>query len=511
MWFHETRSHYLCHQKIIMPRNTITEDFVLRCDREIYEHLDEYTNNKKNVFYGMYISEMKQLIRPTVDLWNGLWNQGEMACLFGETNVGKTTLALQIANDLAKRGLDVHYYDFSNAVHSYKQRYDTPEAEICDNSSQNRVIINTLDPVFFNSSIDTKRILESLKKRFVLGRASVIIIDDITYLARTSDKSSVQHVLNTLRSWSQEFLVSILVVAHSRRKRYGQITTIDSLDGSFELAYAFESIFSISRANKFNADNNHITHYIKQHKNRNGIITYDDMNVITTTLGRDKDSGVMQFIDFTTGGNERQLLRDNGFNSFKEFDEAILQYKELHFSTREIASIVGCSQSHVSRTIRKHEKQLEKEQQEKYHVTLSGCNSATLPSINDDDKGDMEKSESSESGESSESSEPSESFHVPHSTFHPSSESGALFELQTWKPIPRPKVKLIPDLSILYDETKYVRNRCGIHITKEEYEEQCREEFYNPYEHCVENDAHVKPTWTTVNLQGEKVYAKSPL
>ena len=88
-----------------MPRNTITEDFVLRCDREIYEHLDEYTNNKKNVFYGMYISEMKQLIRPTVDLWNGLWNQGEMACLFGETNVGKTTLALQIANDLAKRGL----------------------------------------------------------------------------------------------------------------------------------------------------------------------------------------------------------------------------------------------------------------------------------------------------------------------------------------------------------------------------------------------------------------------
>lgn len=490
MWFHETRSHYLCHQKIIMPRNTITEDFVLRCDREIYEHLDEYNNNKKNVFYGMYISEMKQLIRPTVDLWNGLWNQGEMACLFGETNVGKTTLALQIANDLAKRGLDVHYYDFSNAVHSYKQRYDTPEAEICDNSSQNRVIINTLDPVFFNSSIDTKRILESLKKRFVLGRASVIIIDDITYLARTSDKSSVQHVLNTLRSWSQEFLVSILVVAHSRRKRYGQITTIDSLDGSFELAYAFESIFSISRANKFNADNNHITHYIKQHKNRNGIITYDDMNVITTTLGRDKDSGVMQFIDFTTGGNERQLLRDNGFNSFKEFDEAILQYKELHFSTREIASIVGCSQSHVSRTIRKHEKQLEKAQQENNGATQSDNSPATTPPVTAEDKV-MEKSESGESGESSESSE--------------------VFELQTWKPIPRPKVKLIPDLSILYDETKYVRNRCGIHITKEEYEEQCREEFYNPYEHCVENDAHVKPTWTTVNLQGEKVYAKSPL
>ena len=70
-----------------------------------------------------------------------------------------------------------------------------------------------------------------------------------------------------------------------------------------------------------------------------GSVIYNDMNVITALLGRDENSGSLQFIDLYTGGNERQLLRDNGLKIGEQTNQAILQYKKLHFSTREIANI----------------------------------------------------------------------------------------------------------------------------------------------------------------------------
>ena len=42
-----------------------------------------------------------ETVRP---LWSPFWNEGEISVLFSETNVGKSVLATQIANDVA-RGL----------------------------------------------------------------------------------------------------------------------------------------------------------------------------------------------------------------------------------------------------------------------------------------------------------------------------------------------------------------------------------------------------------------------
>ena len=313
-------------------------------------------------FQTQYLSSVAYYSNKPVDLWNGLWFQGEIACLFGEPNVGKTLLAMQIANQLNKRGLKTLYFDFENAAHQMKTRYMNDKFNFTSGDAQ--FIIKDFNHNFSSAPHDAKSILEYIKSEIVNENAPVIIIDDINHILGSGDQQDVRYLLNTLRAWSQMFLVSILIIAHSKRRKQSQLTTLDSLSGSFELSYFFDSIFSLTRANKFNASHNNISHYIKQHKNRIGEIVYDDMNVITASMGRDQDTGMLQFNDLYTGGNERQLLRDFGFHSNDEIIKAILFYKAKFFSTREIADMVGCSQSQVSKKLAKYNAQLNEDNQQ---------------------------------------------------------------------------------------------------------------------------------------------------
>ena len=411
-----------------MEIKTITEEFMRRMDNEMRYHSKLYEKGSEP-FDAQELSSMAARSLPAVDLWHGLWYQGEMACLFGEPNVGKTILAMQIANVLSKRGLKTFYYDFENAAHQFKARYKTDKSD--PNSSDGNYIVKPLNPNYSNAKLDSRSVLEYIKKDFTTERAPVIIIDDITHLIGSGDQADVRYVLNTLRSWTQHFLVSILVLAHSKRRKPSSLTTIDTLAGSFEFSYAFGSIFSLTRANQYNAEHNNITHYIKHHKNRMGPVIYHDLNVITVKFGRDDDNGFLQFNDFYSGGNERQLLRDYGYSTSDQINKAILQYKKLSFSTREIANIVGCSQSHVSRTIRKHQDILDKN---------NGSTDALLEGSNNDTSQELDSK---------------------------------------LTPTTMPRVKLEPNLTPIYDESRYILDPYGERITVDEYKEYYSDDAQN--------------------------------
>ena len=411
-----------------MEIKTITEEFMRRMDNEMRYHSKLYEKGSEP-FDAQELSSMAARSLPAVDLWHGLWYQGEMACLFGEPNVGKTILAMQIANVLSKRGLKTFYYDFENAAHQFKARYKTDKSD--PNSSDGNYIVKPLNPNYSNAKLDSRSVLEYIKKDFTTERAPVIIIDDITHLIGSGDPADVRYVLNTLRSWTQHFLVSILVLAHSKRRKPSSLTTIDTLAGSFEYSYAFDSIFSLTRANQYNAEHNNITHYIKHHKNRMGPVIYHDLNVITVKFGRDENNGFLQFNDFYTGGNERQLLRDYGYSTSEQINKAILQYKKLSFSTREIANIVGCSQSHVSRTIRKHQDILDKN---------NGSTNTLLEESNNDTSQELDCK---------------------------------------LTPTTMPRVKLEPNLTLIYDESRYILDPYGERITVDEYKEYYSDDAQN--------------------------------
>ena len=57
-------------------------------------------------------------------LYGALWFEGEMACMFGDTNIGKSAFAYQIACYVAEQtNLRVGYFDFENMQHHYIGRY----------------------------------------------------------------------------------------------------------------------------------------------------------------------------------------------------------------------------------------------------------------------------------------------------------------------------------------------------------------------------------------------------
>ena len=420
-----------------METTTITEEFISRMDDELRYNSSLYQKDGEP-FGSQALSSMAGGSFPAVDLWHGLWYQGEMACLFGEPNVGKTILAMQIANELNKRGLKTLYFDFENAAHQFKSRYKTDKFNY--STGDGEFIVKPLNPNYSTAPLDSRSILDYIKKDFVTERAPVIIIDDITHLIGSGDQADVRYVLNTLRSWSQHFLVSILVLAHSKRRKPTSLTTIDSLAGSFEYSYAFDSIFSLTRANYYNAKQNNITHYIKHHKNRMGPVTYHEFNVITAQFGRDENNGFLQFNNLYTGGNERQLLRDNGYNTPEQITQAIIEYKKLFLTTREIANLVGCSQSHVSKTLTKHQ-------------------SSSSPSKPERTEGNMK--EEPQGSSPSKRSMPNCALSIMHCTLPPN---------------PMPKIKLEPDLTPIYDASRYLIDPYGRRITIEEYNEYYSDE-----------------------------------
>ncbi len=340
-----------------MEPKTITEEFMYRLAGERKFHRDNFRRDT-HLFAHDPMPRLAEYSFNHVDLWHGLWYQGEMACLFGEPNVGKTLLAIQIAKEICTRGLKTLYFDLENVAHQYKMRYNSPTLDLNRVIDEN-LIVMPLNHQNKNVTPNRRALLDAILKEFVNEKAPVIIIDDITHLIGSGDQADIHFVLNTLRSWTQHFLVSILVIAHSRKRKPAELTTIESLAGSFEYAYAFDSIFSLTCANDYNKQNYNISHFIKHHKNRIGPVVYNEMNVITAQLGRDENSGSLQFIELYSGGNERQLLRDNGLKIGNQTNQAILKYKKMHYSTREIANLINCSQSHVSRIIRKYEKQSE--------------------------------------------------------------------------------------------------------------------------------------------------------
>ena len=171
-----------------METTTITEEFISRMDDELRYNSSLYQKDGEP-FGSQALSSMAGGSFPAVDLWHGLWYQGEMACLFGEPNVGKTILAMQIANELNKRGLKTLYFDFENAAHQFKSRYKTDKFNY--STGDGEFIVKPLNPNYSTAPLDSRSILDYIKKDFVTERAPVIIIDDITHLIGSGDQAAL--------------------------------------------------------------------------------------------------------------------------------------------------------------------------------------------------------------------------------------------------------------------------------------------------------------------------------
>jgi hypothetical protein len=63
------------------------------------------------------------------NLWNKCWYEGEVCCLFADSNVGKSILAVQIAEEIAKED-KVLYFDFELSDKQLQLRYSNEQGSL---------------------------------------------------------------------------------------------------------------------------------------------------------------------------------------------------------------------------------------------------------------------------------------------------------------------------------------------------------------------------------------------
>lgn len=283
-------------------------------------------------------------LRPNPDaLYLTLWYEGEVCCLFSDSNLGKSILAMQIAAQIAKTR-KVLYFDFELSDKQFQLRYSDEQGNL-NKFPENlyRVEINreSLDVSNFEEAI-----IGNIEQAALMTGAKVLIIDNLTYLCIASEKGDAAGALMfRLMALKKKHGLSMLILAHTPKRCLSNPITQNDLAGSKKLYNFFDSVFAIGKSAK---DNN--LRYIKQLKVRYGNYTYDSDNVIVSAI--EKVGAFLQFVNIGYA-TEKEHLKE--FTD-KDRAEAINEVKRLSSegkSQREIARALNLSLGCVNKYLKR--------------------------------------------------------------------------------------------------------------------------------------------------------------
>lgn len=233
-------------------------------------------------FIGMYASDYIENGRKEglpVSLWANIWMEHEICCLFARTNVGKSVMAVQIANEVAGAGKRVLYLDFELSPQQFASRYvDTTGTPT---RLDPRLIIATLSA----KSQSYRRMSDYIDRieEFVLSvKADALVIDNLTALCFTTEcADSASELMSALKALCKRRRLSILLIGHTPKIEEGRPLELTNLAGSMRLANLMDAAFSMGRG--FDSEGNEVR-YIKHLKARSSALAYDENNVAVFTL-----------------------------------------------------------------------------------------------------------------------------------------------------------------------------------------------------------------------------------
>ncbi|CAN5413900.1 hypothetical protein BH10ACI3_BH10ACI3_06790 [soil metagenome] len=267
---------------------------------------------------------------PVKQLFGPFWVYGEMAVLFASAGVGKSVLATQIGESVA-RGVPfapfdnytgpaagpqrVLYLDFELSREQLALRYTIPSGDGCLATQKYTFSPNMhrAEHMWSGRIIDgyedyTDMLFTNIAEKVEAYDAEVLIIDNITFLTRGSTANAVVafRLMKRLQELKKEHWLSILVLAHTpKRRRDGPINDCD-LQGSVDLSKVVDSAFAIGRSRR-----SRDLRYIKQTKVRSARMAHGDDNVAIFKLGKYDFGSVMN-----TGGEPAKNFLGFRFEMF---------------------------------------------------------------------------------------------------------------------------------------------------------------------------------------------------
>lgn len=151
-------------------------------------------------------------------LWLSMWYEGEICCLFADSNLGKSIYAVEIARSIAARER-VIYFDFELSDKQFQLRYTDAEGHIqIFPESFLRAEINSEALTVSGAELE-ERIIADIEFAATSHAASKLIIDNLSFLCNSSDKSDMAgRLMIRLIDLKKRLGLSILVLAHTPKR-----------------------------------------------------------------------------------------------------------------------------------------------------------------------------------------------------------------------------------------------------------------------------------------------------
>ena len=305
-------------------------------------------------------------------LFGDLWCENELTIMFADTGVGKSLLAMQIADSIV-RGRRIEPFEMT----AKPQRVLLLDFEMTHRQLYDRY--STADPVklskrkphefhrdILRAEIDWQKglpdgyrtyadfVLGSIQQSLTEYEVRVLIVDNISWLvAGGFAADAAARLMKGLKLLKTELGVSILVLAHSIKRPDTLPITIDALAGSKSIVNFADNVFAIGRS-IYQPE----IRYLKQLKQRNSVIRHDTTNVAAFRIITDESFPRFRFIECT---HEAFHLR-RGYDTLLEREptrvtparrvESVRRFSSAGLSYRQIADRLNISKYTVARILK---------------------------------------------------------------------------------------------------------------------------------------------------------------
>ena len=289
---------------------------------------------------GFHIASMNSCLDqarqlpPVVPLFPNIVLEGDLVIFFGQSGVGKTIFAMQVARHIAGIGKRVLYVDFEMTLRQLILRYGTAN----------------FPPSFFRAEMDRDApaddVLKGIEEAALANNSEVVFIDNITALGqsldRGTDAGTLMAALNVLK---KKYNWTLVLLNHIPKMYSGTVPlSLSAMQGSAKLNQLVDDAIGLAQSRK---DSSLV--YVKQCKWRNGELLLNSDNVALYERCKDND-GNLGFI-LRGYGEEGDHLDNGTVGSREELKARVRELSEKGMRQVDIASQLGITQCMVSRLL----------------------------------------------------------------------------------------------------------------------------------------------------------------
>lgn len=273
--------------------------------------------------------------------FNDLIVENENTVIFAASNVGKSILAVQIAEDIAKVE-KVLYVDMELSSKQFQMRYTDEHSGKAHIFPRNFTRAE-IDPELMMEANLEEELFDSIESAAKKG-VKFFLIDNLTCLCNGAESGSkAADFMKKLIRLKKIYGLTTVVIAHTPKRKGWKPITQNDLAGSAKLINFFDAGIALARSAK---DNN--LRYLKQVKVRTGEFLYDSDNVLL--LDANKDDGYLKFDVIGCGNEDEHLEKLTGGEAADEIMEILMMHRDGK-SVRQIAEEMNLSKSAVDRRL----------------------------------------------------------------------------------------------------------------------------------------------------------------